>query len=89
MTSFDGTVVSTVTDCVEKTKSTENIADHTLRAQSSTQSCLPVSTSPTGSQLRKLGPKDVLRQVLVKDIGWASQVGINLPYPFSKKPDLY
>ena len=81
MTSFDGTVVSTVTDCVEKTGSTDNSHNHTLRAQSTVgggggmATGGQTTTSPTNSQLRKLGSKDVLRQVMVPDIGWASQVG--------------
>ena len=79
MTSFDGTVVSTVTDCIEKTGSNDNSNDHTLRAQSTVGGGAmamggQTTTSPTNSQLRKLGSKDVLRQVMVPDIGWASQV---------------
>ena len=72
MTSFDGTVVSTVTDCIEKTGSNNSSQDHTLRAQSAAGG--QTTTSPTNSQLRKIGSKDVLRQVMVQDIGWASQV---------------
>ena len=79
MTSFDGTVVSTVTDCIEKTGSADSSQDHTLRSQSTVVSGGMASgghttTSPTNSQLRKIGSKDVLRQVMVQEIGWASQV---------------
>lgn len=63
MTSFDGTVVSVVTDCVDKTKT----GDHTLQSQGAT------NISPTSSHIRKMTGKDILRQVMVKDIGWASQ----------------
>ena len=85
MTSFDGTVVSTVTDCVEKTGSgsIDSSQDRTLWSQSTIVGAGMASggqttTSPTNSQLRKIGSKDVLRQVMVQDIGWASQVIIPL-----------
>ena len=85
MTSFDGTVVSTVTECVEKTGSIDSSQDHTLRSQSTIVSAGMASggqtTTSTNSQLRKLGSKDVLRQVMVQDIGWASQV-IYVPRDF-------
>ena len=75
MTSFDGTVVSTVTDCGESKKPTDSCHDNTLRSQTTMMGGAQGSnTSPTGSHVRKFTPKDVLRQVMVQDIGWASQV---------------
>ncbi|KAL4230044.1 Serine/threonine-protein kinase plk4 [Mactra antiquata] len=72
MTSFDGTVVSTVTDCGEKVQSNNNYHDNTIRSQS-TMMGAEGGSSPTGSHVRKFTAKDVLRQVMVNDIGWASQ----------------
>ncbi|XP_052791493.1 serine/threonine-protein kinase PLK4-like isoform X2 [Mya arenaria] len=69
MTSFDGTVVSTVTDCAEKPKAAEGFHDNTLGSHST----MNTNTSPTGSHVRKFTSKDILRQVMVQDIGWASQ----------------
>ncbi|XP_053399578.1 serine/threonine-protein kinase PLK4-like isoform X2 [Mercenaria mercenaria] len=71
MTSFDGTVVSTVTDCGEKMKS-DSCHDNTMRSQSTVMGA-QANTSPTSSHVRKLNAKDVLRQVMVHEIGWASQ----------------
>ncbi|XP_061163972.1 serine/threonine-protein kinase PLK4-like [Saccostrea echinata] len=91
MSSFDGTVVSTVTELVDPSSAsrlTDDSHDQTLRAQqiaerlgnisptSTLQSERVTNTSPTSShssstQLRKA---TVLRSVLVKDIGWASQL---------------
>ena len=73
MTSFDGTVVSTVTDCGEKMKS-DSCHDNTMRSQSTVMGGAKTNTSPTSSHVRKLNAKDVLRQVMVHEIGWASQV---------------
>lgn len=75
MTSFDGTVVSTVTECGEVNKVTGGCHDNTLRSHSTmigAQGCS--NTSPTGSHVRKFTAKDILRQVMVQEIGWASQV---------------
>lgn len=72
MTSFDGTVVSAVTDCGERGKS-DSCHDNTIRSQSTVMAA-QANTSPTGSHVRKLTAKDVLRQVMVHEIGWASQV---------------
>ncbi|XP_060586967.1 serine/threonine-protein kinase PLK4-like isoform X2 [Ruditapes philippinarum] len=72
MTSFDGTVVSTVTDCGEKMKS-DSCHDNTMRSQSTVMGGAQANTSPTSSHVRKLNGKDVLRQVMVHEIGWASQ----------------
>lgn len=71
MTSFDGTVVSTVTECGDKVKS-DSCHDNTIRSQSTVLGA-QANTSPTGSHVRKLTAKDVLRQVMVHEIGWASQ----------------
>ncbi|KAK3606347.1 hypothetical protein CHS0354_041983 [Potamilus streckersoni] len=82
MTSFDGTVVSNVTDYVDKSGSrgTEGNDSHdiTLRAHSTVTESAMMTTmgtnpSPTNSQVQKLTTKDVVRQVLIKDIGRASQ----------------
>ncbi|XP_052280254.1 serine/threonine-protein kinase PLK4-like isoform X2 [Dreissena polymorpha] len=69
MTSFDGTVVSAVTEC-EKAKPVESCYDRTHSTMMGAQG---VNTSPTGSHVRKMTGKDILRQVLVQEIGWASQ----------------
>lgn len=78
MTSFDGTVVSTVTECGESTKAADGCHDNTIRSQSTMLGAQGSNTSPTGSHVRKFTAKDVLRQVMVQDIGWASQVGGHL-----------
>jgi len=72
MTSFDGTVVSTVTDCVEKGKPAGG-QDSSLAAQSHMIGPQATNTSPTGSHVRKFTGKDILRQVMVQEVGWASQ----------------
>lgn len=72
MTSFDGTVVSTVTDCGGEKMKPESNHDNTLRAQSAVMGT-QANTSPTGSHVRKMTAKDILRQVMVHEIGWASQ----------------
>lgn len=74
MTSFDGTVVSTITECGESKKAAESCHDNTIRSQSTVVGAQGCNTSPTGSHVRKVSAKDVLRQVMVQDIGWASQV---------------
>ena len=82
MSSFDGTVVSALTDCtsrVEKTAS-DTSRDVTLKSQSINEKTSvsngggsPTSSMNGSSQLRKV-TRDVLKQVFVQDIGWASQV---------------
>lgn len=86
MSSFDGTVVSTVTDCTSRveTAPSDTSRDVTLTKSQSINEKSAVSNggaSPTSSlngsnQLRKV-TRDVLKQVFVQDIGWASQVIIS------------
>ena len=94
MSSFDGTVVSTVADSVDRltdTRYTDDSQDRTLQSAAIAERLGAISptstlrsertvgnTSPTSSttsgnsQLRK--PREVIRNVYVQDVGWASQV---------------
>ncbi|XP_056010462.1 serine/threonine-protein kinase PLK4-like isoform X2 [Ostrea edulis] len=90
MSSFDGTVVSTVTEYVDPSSAsrlTDDSHDQTLRAQqiadrlgnisptSTLQSERINNTSPTSSHSStQLRKSTVLRSVFVQNVGWASQL---------------
>lgn len=83
MTSFDGTVVSTVTDCNKSTETQleNNSQDTTLKSNqipgSDNGGTISPVSSQSSSQLRK-HTRDILRQVFVPDIGMATEVKINI-----------
>lgn len=81
MSSFDGTVLSTVTDCTSRVETTpsDTSRDVTLKSKSVNEKSTtsngggsPTSSLNGSNQLRKV-TRDVLKQVFVQDIGWASQ----------------
>ncbi|XP_052077146.1 serine/threonine-protein kinase PLK4-like isoform X2 [Mytilus californianus] len=81
MSSFDGTVVSAVTDCTSRveTAPSDTSRDVTLKSKSVNEKSAvsngggsPTSSLNGSSQLRKV-TRDVLKQVFVQDIGWASK----------------
>lgn len=69
MTSFDGTVVSAVTESVDKSDTLDH--DRTLQGSSVTTTNKSSSSSNPRTQHSK---SDILRQVFVPTVGWASQV---------------
>lgn len=88
MSSFDGTVVSAVTDCTSRveTAPSDTSRDVTLKSKSVNEKSTvsngggsPTSSLNGSSQLRKV-TRDVLKQVFVQDIGWASKVHIIFLY---------
>lgn len=82
MSSFDGTVVSAFTNCTSRLDGavSDSSRDVTLKSQSNNEKSAvsnggvsPTSSLNGSSQLRKV-TRDVLKQVFVPEIGWASQV---------------
>ncbi|KAL5011938.1 hypothetical protein ScPMuIL_010489 [Solemya velum] len=68
MTSFDGTVVSAITESVDKSDTLDH--DRTLQASSMATTNKSSSSSNIRTQHSK---SDILRQVFVPTVGWASQ----------------